>query len=117
MVGPIYKYNNHYVISNYTVNEKGLRGTKNLKRITLSVMDKVKVLIVGPKKSGKSGIANYLADPASFGSKNTNTTYIPTVSTTAMGAPLFCLPRRCVVAFLVSCSLSPFVFRLSQMTS
>lgn len=43
-------------------------------------MSKLKVLVVGPKKSGKSGIANYLADPAAFGSKNTNTTYIPTVS-------------------------------------
>ena len=45
--------------------------------------NKLKVLVVGPKKSGKSGIANYLADPASFGSKNTNTTYIPTVSSSA----------------------------------
>jgi polynucleotide 5'-kinase involved in rRNA processing len=41
--------------------------------------NKIKVLIVGPKKSGKSGIANYLADPASFGKKTTNKTYLPTV--------------------------------------
>ena len=47
--------------------------------------NKLKVLVVGPKKSGKSGIANYLADPASFGSKTTNTTYIPTVSSSARG--------------------------------
>jgi GTPase SAR1 family protein len=39
----------------------------------------MKILIVGPKKCGKSGIANYLADPANFGSKATNKTYLPTV--------------------------------------
>ena len=43
-------------------------------------INKMKILIVGPKKSGKSGIANYLADPANFGSKTTNKTYLPTVS-------------------------------------
>ena len=48
-------------------------------------MSQLKVLIVGPKKSGKSGIANYLADPKNFGSKSTNTMYQPTVSLQVWG--------------------------------
>ena len=69
--------------------------------------NKLKILIVGPKKSGKSGIANYLADPANFGSKTTNKTYLPTVSFVS----ILCLFFFFILLFLL---LNSFFFPLSS---